>query len=125
MKQIIIVKPKSLTPKDKEKLCKNGMLVIEHEFPESVRIVSQVSDIEIDGNMLLMSAMDGLQSDYPKQKFSSELYRRMKEKEKQYCKEEVYPGNGYSDHQRNVIRWSMAYGDQKIQDKATKKGWVY
>ncbi len=36
-KQIIIVKPKSLSPKDKEKLTKAGNIVIEHE--DSTKIV--------------------------------------------------------------------------------------
>jgi hypothetical protein len=35
-KQIIIVKPKSLSPKDKEKLTKAGNIVIEHENSENV-----------------------------------------------------------------------------------------
>jgi hypothetical protein len=35
-KQIIIVKPKSLSPKDKEKLTKAGHVVIEHEDSSQV-----------------------------------------------------------------------------------------
>jgi hypothetical protein len=33
MKQLIVVKPKTLSSKDKEKLTKNGHLVIEHPNP--------------------------------------------------------------------------------------------
>lgn len=35
-KQIIVVKPKSLSPKDKEKLTKAGNIVIEHEKADEV-----------------------------------------------------------------------------------------
>jgi hypothetical protein len=35
-KEIIIIKPKTLSPKDKEKLTKSGKVVVEHPFPEEV-----------------------------------------------------------------------------------------
>lgn len=36
MKQIIVIKPKSLSSKDKEKLTKAGNIVIEHDKPSEI-----------------------------------------------------------------------------------------
>lgn len=80
MKQIIIVEPKTLSAKDKEKLTKNGYLVIEHKIPSEVRIVTQANEIET--HMLFMSAMKGAMDDiYSKEKFANELHKRLLEKE--------------------------------------------
>lgn len=45
-KKIIIVKPKTLSSKDKEKLSDNGNVVVEHPSPESVRILNQNDSVE-------------------------------------------------------------------------------
>lgn len=54
MKQLLIVKPNTISAKDKEKLTKNGYILIEHPFPGDVRIVNQ---LDMDGDLLLSSAM--------------------------------------------------------------------
>lgn len=54
MKQLLIVKPDTVNAKDKEKLTKNGYILIEHPFPGDVRIVNQ---LDVDGDLLLASAM--------------------------------------------------------------------
>ena len=79
-KQIIIVKPKTLSPKDKEKLTKNGNIVIEHPFPSEVRIMNQIN--EIDPHTLLMSALKGANDGFSSREiFVQELYKRLFEKE--------------------------------------------
>lgn len=35
------------------------------------------------------------------------------------CKEEVYPGKDYGDHQRHMARWNWAFGKQR---QAQSKG---
>lgn len=79
MQKIFIVKPKTLSASDKQKLTKHGHLVIEHEFPQEVRIITPVS--EIDGNLILMSAMSAMNTTFPKDKFASEISRRILEKD--------------------------------------------
>lgn len=57
-KRIIIVVPGSLSAKDKDKLSKNGLLVIEHPDPPAVRIITpSISADKISGNDIMMSAM--------------------------------------------------------------------
>lgn len=58
MKKIVIIKPKSLSPKDKEKLTKAGCVVIEHQNPNEVRLIEE-SDL-VTGNAALMSAMNAI-----------------------------------------------------------------
>lgn len=54
MKQLLIVKPDTVSSKDKEKLTKNGYILIEHPFPGDVRIVNQ---LDVDADLLLTAAM--------------------------------------------------------------------
>lgn len=75
----MIVKPKTITAKDKAKMNKNGIIVIEHPLPSEVRIVQQTDGVS--GDMILMSAMKAIQSSFPKDKFAEELFRRMQESE--------------------------------------------
>lgn len=75
MKQIVVVKPKTLSAKDKGKLTKGGYLVIEHEMPSEVRIIQKTEGI--NGDVILLSAMKALVSTYPKDKFSEEVSRRL------------------------------------------------
>lgn len=60
MKQILIVKSGTLAPKDKEKLAKNGMLVIEHPAPSEVRIVTAAN--EIAGDEILTAICEGIKN---------------------------------------------------------------
>ena len=53
-KQLLIVKPGTVSPKDKEKLTKNGYLLIEHPFPGDVRVISA---LDADASVLLSAAM--------------------------------------------------------------------
>lgn len=48
MKQVIVVKPKSISPKDKAKLSKAGHLVIEHENPNEVRMLEPESTVPVN-----------------------------------------------------------------------------
>jgi hypothetical protein len=57
-KPVMIIKPQSISPKDKEKLSKNGYLVIEHPFPGDVKIINDFSLIQTDD--LLMTALEAL-----------------------------------------------------------------
>lgn len=45
-KQIIVIKPKSLSPKDKEKLTKAGNIVIEHESSHQILFKQQIAETE-------------------------------------------------------------------------------
>lgn len=45
-KQIIIVKPKTLSPKDKEKLTKAGNIVIEHEKAHEINYHNGADSLE-------------------------------------------------------------------------------
>lgn len=75
-KQIIVVEPNSLSTEDKEKLENAGMLVIEHEKPENVRIIEPLTDVQ--GNHLLMAAMSALKDEYdPKKAFTKTLAERL------------------------------------------------
>lgn len=78
MKQIIVVKPQTLNPKDKEKLSKGGYIVVEHPMPSEFRIV-HYSEIE-DTNLVLLSAMEAINSLFPKEDFSRILAKRILEK---------------------------------------------
>lgn len=86
MKQIVVVKPKSLTTKDRANLSKNGYIVIEYEIPSEFRIIGQIelTDLNVHANDLFMSVLYGLTNSIysePKSDFAKELYRRLKAKE--------------------------------------------
>lgn len=81
MKKIMIVTPGSIKPKDKEKLSKNGCLVIEHEKPNEVRIITETD--EITGNAVLMAAMEGIiTSSTAELQFANHLAKRILATEK-------------------------------------------
>jgi hypothetical protein len=56
-KTIMIVKPDTISAKDKEKLTKNGYVVIEHPFPKDVRLVTESYD---EHPLILKSLAQGL-----------------------------------------------------------------
>lgn len=60
MNQVFIVKPKTLSTSDKNKLIKAGHTVIEHPFPQDVRIVAPVE--EVNSNIILQCALDALKN---------------------------------------------------------------
>jgi hypothetical protein len=84
-KQIMIVKPGELSSKDKEKLSKNGYMVIEHPEPDTVRIIQpfdgQVAD-DIGMAALFAVARYTETSDRPAAFFVKEFLRRLLENEK-------------------------------------------
>lgn len=58
MKQIIVVKPKSLSKEDIHKLQENGMIVIEHERPDEVKI--KIGIPEIEGGIIMNAAIKAI-----------------------------------------------------------------
>lgn len=36
------------------------------------------------------------------------------------CRQEVYPGEGHTDHQRAMMRWEMAYGPTRRLEQARR-----
>lgn len=81
MKQILIVKPKSISPKDKEKLSKNGFVVVEHDTPDTVRIIQQFD--EATGTSITMSAIQAMTTSFTsRDEFSKELAKRILATEK-------------------------------------------
>lgn len=57
MKQLLVVKPNTISPKDKEKLTKEGFILIEHESPADIKIITQLSGVS--GEDVFASAIDG------------------------------------------------------------------
>lgn len=58
-KQILVVKPMSLSPSDKGLLRKAGIVVVEAAEPGDVRLLSAEAP-PIDGNVMLVAAMKAL-----------------------------------------------------------------
>ncbi len=80
MKQIIIVHPNSLDKATKQRLTKANVILIEHENPDSVRIINPTTDIYT--NDVMMSALKGAnQSSAGQSSFTRELEKRLLEKE--------------------------------------------
>ena len=75
MKQLLIVEPNSISSKDKEKLTKNGIIVIEHKEPDKVRIV-QTTD-GTSNELLLFAAMEALGSIDSEAKFAKGVSKRI------------------------------------------------
>lgn len=80
----VIVFPRGqLSPKDKERLTKSGIVAVEADDPSKV-VVCVPSSPMITNDDLLLSAMFGMSSDGSQTERSlmvKELYRRMKAKE--------------------------------------------
>ena len=57
---LLPVRPGTLTPNDKAKLSKIGIIVIEHENPAELRLLKPCADIS--GNVLLIAALEALNS---------------------------------------------------------------
>lgn len=58
MRQIIIVKPKSLSQDDIDKLQAEGCIVIEHENPDEVKI--KIAAPEIEGGIIMNAAIKAI-----------------------------------------------------------------
>lgn len=77
MKQLLIVKPGTISAKDKEKLTKNGYIMIEHPFPSDVRVLNP---LDVDGDLILASAMRAISyngSESMKAGFFNALHNRL------------------------------------------------
>lgn len=80
MKQLLIVKPGSISSKDKEKLTKAGYLLIEHPFPGDVRIVTQIDGL--NGDVLMQALVAGASYDsYSRGLFGTTLLKFLKKEE--------------------------------------------
>jgi hypothetical protein len=82
-KKIMIVKPDTISAKDKKELTKNNVLVIEHPFPGDVRILSEADSIS--GDDLLMSGLKAVAhgSMSNKADFFNEMFHRFYKPKKQ------------------------------------------
>ncbi len=58
MKQIIVIKPKSISQEDKDVLLKNGCIVIENPNPSAVRIINSYDGLE--GDDIFNAAIDAI-----------------------------------------------------------------
>ena len=61
MKQIIVTKPNSLSAEDKATLKENDIILIEHENPSEVRVISQIEGFE--GDDLFDSLVETIKAD--------------------------------------------------------------
>lgn len=78
MKQIIITKPGSLKPEAIAHLLEHGVVVIEHENPEEVRVISPLDGL--DANDLLTSmakAINDIPQDSARIKFAAQFLRTL------------------------------------------------
>ena len=74
--QIIPCKPGTISAEDKVTLRDNGVIVIECESPETLRMIS--AEQVVTGTRMLYAAMKGLQrSDNAKQDFAHEIYKQV------------------------------------------------
>lgn len=82
MKQILIVKPSTISEEQKESLKKNEIIVIEHSNPEEVRLITSMEGF--DGNDVFMSAIEAIDDVSGNQKaqikFAEALAKRLKSK---------------------------------------------
>lgn len=79
MKQIIIVQPKSISAIDKQKLSKSGTIVIEHQDPDKVRVITPMEGAEV--NDMCLSALEALaihSCDTPSKNFVRMFVEKMK-----------------------------------------------
>lgn len=79
MKQLLIVKPGTVNAKDKEKLTKNGYILIEHPFPGDVRVITELE--AVNGNDILMAAFRAINAyggATVKAEFFNEFYKSIK-----------------------------------------------
>lgn len=65
--QVLVARPKTLSPADKGKLRKAGVLVVEAEDPQSVRLIS-AEPPAIPGDAILRAALIGANQNYDGQK---------------------------------------------------------
>lgn len=83
MKQILITEPKQISAVDKNRLSKNGILVIEADNPDKVKFINV--DENVNADSYLMAALFSLSQESTdsatSKRFVKELNRRLLEKE--------------------------------------------
>lgn len=75
---IICIPPKTLSLPQKNKLEKKGVIIIECENPEKVKVINP--EVTIDTNDYFLAALHALTSSHPVSKqehFVNELYKRL------------------------------------------------
>lgn len=76
-KQVMVVKPNSISPEDKQKLSDGNIIVIETDKPDDVKLLSFYDGVK--GDDFIMSLILGVESsNFSKEKFSTELLKRLK-----------------------------------------------
>lgn len=82
MKQILIVKPSTISDAQKAQLDKNGIIIIEHINPAEVRLITSMDGF--DGNDVFMAAIEAIvdipASQKVQSKFTEELIKRLKKR---------------------------------------------
>lgn len=82
MKQIIIVKPGSISKANKKLLTNEGHVIIEHANPQEVRFVSSIEGIQ--GDEIVQSLIEGIASatimEPAELHFGKALLRKLKKK---------------------------------------------
>ena len=83
MKQVIVFPRGQLTPKDKERLSKNGVVAVEADHPHLVVTVIPGASV-VAGDDLLMAALTGIGDDlYAAKRFTVAIHARLKAREEQ------------------------------------------
>lgn len=81
-KQIVVIKPNSMSPKDKEKLTKAGYVVVEYPNPEEVNIISEAS-LTVSNDIIVSCALKaiakGISASNVKDIFCEEMYLAKKQ----------------------------------------------
>jgi len=84
VKQLVVFPKGSISPKDKERMSKEGFLAVEADDPSKVVMVMPSGD-NLSSTDLLMSAMTGIVTPHPadrKAVMLDELHRRLQLKDK-------------------------------------------
>jgi hypothetical protein len=81
---VVVVFPRGqLSPKDKERLTKHGIVAVEADDPKAVNVLSLVpgSSAQVSADDLFMSAILAVTDGGVSSRFGNELYRRLKQRE--------------------------------------------
>ena len=80
MKPILVVKPGQISQEDKKTLAKEGVVVIEMENPNELRVINPIDSIA-EGDDIFTCAIDALsRSSSAEGSFGTLLVKRIKEK---------------------------------------------
>ena len=85
MKQVIVFPRGQLSPKDKERMSKLGICAVEADDPS--KVVTVIPAQSVSGDLISMCALEAMNTngfsnaETIRARFTSELYRRLKERE--------------------------------------------